>query len=290
MRILNLLEGSEKLFHTCPIVAGISILRSGELHCSVVDKVEDEAMSNKLGISDAIYFYLSLARSLSSDFSTGRIARGSIVAFEVDGRKLSRYGRVLPFHFFDGGSATDEMEDRLVTSHPFIKLDSGVITGVRIMCDSDDLLKFRNIVDWSFPVLFYTRGQDFLLGRNGKTFSEMSVRDGLTIEVGINSKSNMVFADTLKLVNRYLDGDDFSDAEYVDFKKKLHYNLDMFKYVLTNAKLVSPGLATKFVKHLKKYGIRPAGMEKFIRVIYEMVSAKEPFDHRTYLELEGDYK
>ena len=44
MRILNLLEGSEKLFHTCPIAAGIGILRSGELHCSVVDNVEDEKM------------------------------------------------------------------------------------------------------------------------------------------------------------------------------------------------------------------------------------------------------
>lgn len=290
MRILSLLEGSEKLFHTCPIAAGINILRSGELHCSVVDKVEDEAMRNKLGISDAIYFYLSLARSLSSDFSTGRIARGSIVAFEVDGRKLSRYGRVIPFHFFDGGSTTDEMEDRLVTSHPFIKLDSGVVTGVRIMCDSDDMLKFRNLVDWSFPVLFYTRGQDFLLGRNGKTFSEMSVRDGLSIEVGSSSRMNVSFADTLKLVNRYLDGEEFSDSEYEHFRDKLRYNLDMFKYVLTNAKLVSPELATKFVKHLKKYGIRPAGMERFIRVIYEMIVAKEPFDYRVYLEMEGEFR
>lgn len=290
MRILNLLEGSEKLFHTCPIAAGISILRSGELHCSVVDNVEDEKISAKLGIGNAIYFYLSLARSLSSDFSMGRIGRRSIVAFEVDGRKLSRYGRVLPFHFFDGYSTTDEMEDRLLTSHPYIKLDSGVVTGVRVMCDSDDLLKFRNLVDWPFPILFYTRGQDFLLGRNGKTFSEMSVRDGLSIEVGISSKSNMVFADTLNLVNRYLDGEDFSDSEYVDFKRKLHYNLDMFKYVVTNAKLVSPGLATKFVKHLKKYGIRPAGMERFIRVIYEMVSAKVPFDYQVYIEMEGDYQ
>ena len=65
MKLLDLLEGSEKLFHLTKLEKLSDILVSGGLLCSTMNDVEAKRVGSRLGIEGKI-FYLSMARSMRS--------------------------------------------------------------------------------------------------------------------------------------------------------------------------------------------------------------------------------
>lgn len=124
MKLLDLLEGSDKLFHLTKLEKLSDMLVSGGLLCSTMNDVEAKRVRSRLGLEGKI-FYLSMARSMRSSFIRNQLRYNneSVVCFEIDGSKLSRYGRVLPINFFTRKREdTFEMEDRLIGGSRVIRV------------------------------------------------------------------------------------------------------------------------------------------------------------------------
>jgi len=100
MKLVNLAEGSERLFHLVSVVYIESVISSGRLVLSQLMTKGNEysAMERAYGKTSKLYF-LSLARSLRSEFISDASASHTQCIFEFSGRKLSRYGRVVPINF-----------------------------------------------------------------------------------------------------------------------------------------------------------------------------------------------
>lgn len=103
---------------------------------SKTDRVDKE-WAEENGLID--YYYMSVARSLSSNFTTATYNDEKVV-LRLDGRKLNNNFKSFPYDYGSEGkrrgiavtSIGDEMEDRIVSKKPIIKKFTSYITGVYI--------------------------------------------------------------------------------------------------------------------------------------------------------------
>ena len=247
-------------------------------------------MSNKLGIDSAIYFYLSLARSLSSDFSMGRIGRRSIVAFEVDGRKLSRYGRVLPFHFFSTVSHdNDEMEDRLIGDRGRIPLDSGVFTGIRILAERSDSYLHMLVDDLSkfgIPIRLYDNKNKFLNGRGGESIEEFF---DVEKDVGDSEFNKFYTSDDaekfLRILLSYVKGNKIT-SEDADFATEI-FRTRFSNFTHLDAKrlmIKHYDLMREFFIICRRLGMKMENLEHFVGAIERYITMNRNLDGASFVK------
>lgn len=175
MQILHLLEGTDVLFHATRFMSVPSIVESGNIILSnlLADRVEREKFIERTKIKSDKLYYLSLARSLHSSYISDFLANsiGGIAVFEFSGRAISRYGKILPFSFFDDWMAGDEMEDRLISDKHAIPISSS--SRVHVFCNDSGLPTYKHMIDkFNLEVVFYPSYHQLLLRRGGMTYDQ----------------------------------------------------------------------------------------------------------------------
>lgn len=168
MKLVNLTEGSERLFHLVSVAYIESVISSGRLVLSQLMTKGNEyrAMERAYGKTSKMYF-LSLTRSLMSDFISDASAAHTQCIFEFSGRKLSRYGRVIPINFFnaEGAEKVDEMEDRLVSDRGIIPISE--CECVHVICPNKFIGRFKEMHErYGVEVRFYRKYTDLVSLRN----------------------------------------------------------------------------------------------------------------------------
>lgn len=173
MKIINLLEGSERLFHSVVMQAVESILDSGKFVFSqlISNELEVRAMKYAYNSTDKLY-YFSFARSIKSAY-IGESTRRNQCLFEFSGRKVSRYGKIVPLNFFNGPNDEifDEMEDRLVTNKSSMPVT--VCECMHVMCEDRYVERFIEFNKrYGIEIKFYRRISDFQMLRRSMTIEE----------------------------------------------------------------------------------------------------------------------
>ena len=292
MRILNLLEGSEKLFHFTDFDKLRFIIQSGAILCSAMELSEVYKVKRKLHINGKI-FYLSLARSPYSMFIQSALsssAHSNFILFEVDGRKLSRYGRVLPFHFFSTVSHdNDEMEDRLIGDRGRIPLDSGVFTGIRILADRsnsylhmlvDDLSKF------GIPIRLYDTRNKFLNGRGGESIEEFFNVDKDASPAELNKFYTSDDAEKfMKILLSYVKGNKITSEE-ADFVTQI-FRTRFSNFTHLDAKrlmIKHYDVMREFFIVCRRLGMRMENLEHFVGTIERYITMDRNLDGASFVE------
>ena len=175
MKLVNLAEGSERLFHLVSVVYIESVISSGRLVLSQLMTKGNEysAMERAYGKTSKLYF-LSLARSLRSEFISDASASHTQCIFEFSSRKLSRYGRVVPINFFNaaGAEKVDEMEDRLLSDRGVIPISE--CECVHVICPNKFIGRFKEMHErYGVEVRFYRKYADLVSLRNWVTLEDM---------------------------------------------------------------------------------------------------------------------
>ena len=175
MKLVNLAEGSERLFHLVSVVYIESVISSGRLVLSQLMTKGNEysAMERAYGKTSKLYF-LSLARSLRSEFISDASAAHTQCIFEFSSRKLSRYGRVVPINFFnaEGAEKVDEMEDRLLSDRGVIPISE--CECVHVICPNKFIGRFKEMHErYGVEVRFYRKYADLVSLRNWVALDDM---------------------------------------------------------------------------------------------------------------------
>lgn len=282
MRIINLLEGSEKLFHLTNFYNFVKIVKARSLLCNSIHGREFTAVRDKLGITGQI-FYLSMARSLTSSFIMN-MSRGdkTSIIFEIDGRKLSRYGRVVPFNFFSSDRySPDEMEDRLVGNRGEISLTSGVITGIMVLNAAptpEQYRVFKEANSLGIPMRFFSSPADLRGGRKFKTFEEMyaGAQDDEheqfeRIELWARDIGPKFLQDFIS----YLDGEmPKNKREFLDGCDMLYSE---FEYVIRDIMEFDYHIVRKLLMKLRRIGVGPNQRSDFMLKIIENIHEDKHF-------------
>lgn len=185
MKLVNLSEGSERLFHLVSVAYIESVISSGRLVLSqlMTKANEHDAYMRAYGKTSKLYF-LSLARSLRSEFIRDAGASYTQCIFEFSGRKLSRYGRVVPINFFNkvGDENVDEMEDRLVSDRGVIPINE--CECVHVMCPNKYIGRFKEMHErYGVEIRFYRKYADLVSLRNWVNLDDM-IRGASEISTG----------------------------------------------------------------------------------------------------------
>lgn len=271
MKLLNLVEGSEKLFHLTKLTSLSDMLVSGGILCSTMNDVESKRVGARLGIEGKI-FYLSMARSMRSSFIRNQLRYNeSVVCFEIDGSKLSRYGRVLPINFFKRKSEdTFEMEDRLIGDRGLLEFSSGIFTGIRILVQPGNSGKwmdlFSELQKYGIPIKFFKNAEDFSTNRNSVGIDEwedgeFSRNEGDLVPWYKLDVATKFLEDVLK----YLDGGMPDDVgKFQRGCGVLEYQVDtmLHKLMVKNYKSVR-----KLYLRLRELGINSDQREEFFRTM-----------------------
>lgn len=147
MRILNLLEGNtERLYHFTNFIGVVGMMRDGKIKLAKLaaqDKESNLTNNAFAGSGDKAYF-LSTARNRSGDFLMNNFRIREIgVLLSIDGRRVSRYGRVIPVSYDE--TLRGEQEDRIVSDKEFIPIDA-VVSSVDVYVPRDLIQQFMGIV------------------------------------------------------------------------------------------------------------------------------------------------
>lgn len=185
MKLVNLTEGSERLFHLVSVVYIESVISSGRLVLSQLMTKGNEysAMERAYGKTSKLYF-LSLARSLRSEFISDASSSHTQCIFEFSGRKLSRYGRVVPINFFnaEGAEKVDEMEDRLLSDRGVIPISE--CECVHVICPNKFIGRFKEMHErYGVEIRFYRKYADLVSLRNWINLDER-IREASGISTG----------------------------------------------------------------------------------------------------------
>lgn len=271
MKLLDLLEGSDKLFHLTKLTNLSDMLVSGGLLCSTMNEVEDKRVRSRLGIEGKI-FYLSMARSMRSSFIRNQLQYNeSVVCFEIDGRKLSRYGRVLPINFFTRKREdTFEMEDRLIGDRGLLEFSSGIFTGIRILVQPGNSGKwgdlFSELEKYGIPMKFFKNSEDFSTDRNWVGFDQFE--DGEFVRMEDNHVPWYKLDDGTKFLEdvlKYMDGvmpDDVKKFQRGCGVLEYQVNSMLHKLMVKNYKLVR-----KLYLRMRDLGIKSDQREEFFRTM-----------------------
>lgn len=120
VKILNLLEGSELLYHATFQDAMYGILRTGGIQLTDLrfNPWERGLMDDAHPSSSGKLYFLSMSRNRANDFSINLLKsnRGSLT-FRIcfTGRTISKYGKIYPINYYGSTGDRGEMEDRLVS-------------------------------------------------------------------------------------------------------------------------------------------------------------------------------
>ncbi len=147
MRILNLIEGNtERLYHFTNFIGVVGMMRDGKIKLAKLATQDKESnLTNNAfpGAGDKAYF-LSTARNRSGDFLMNNFRLREIgVLLSIDGRRVARYGRVIPVSYDE--TLRGEQEDRIVSDHEFIPIDA-VVSSVDVYVPRDLIQQFMGIV------------------------------------------------------------------------------------------------------------------------------------------------
>lgn len=171
MRILNLIEGNtERLYHFTNFIGVVGMLRDGKIKLAkLVGQQEVERTNNAFAGSGDKAFFLSTARNRSGEFLMNNFRIREIgVLLSIDGRRVARYGRVIPVSYDE--TLRGEQEDRIVSDKEFIPIDA-VVSSVDVYVPRDLIQQFmanftvlRSIQE-KFPnVRFFDDKQKFIRG------------------------------------------------------------------------------------------------------------------------------
>lgn len=274
MKLINLSEGSEKLFHLVSVAYIESVISSGRLVLSQLMTKANEyaAFKRAYGKTSKLYF-LSLARSLRSEFIKDAGAATTQCIFEFSGRKLSRYGRVVPINFFNSinDEHVDEMEDRLVSDRGSISISE--CECVHVMCPDKYIGRFKEMHErHGIEVRFYRKYRDLVSMRNWVNLEErMSNVEG--IDAGKYSTmldmhgSGEIYRDIGLAISSYLGNRE------VNFDVGLvlaHLRGQMISNIIWRLRVFYPDDGHKLMVLIKKSGYgTPEGA---IRLYKEMIS------------------
>lgn len=265
MKIINLLEGSEVLFH---LTSGIkNILTHGMLSLSplVSNEAETQSMQDKLKVAPKKMFYLSFARSLHSDFirtTIPRIYRGGrepLTVFEFNGSRISRYGKVAPFNFMQnvmvdpGEHVDDEMEDRLVSDHSAIPITAA--TRLHVVCSDADVHIFEVLSGkYDIPMTFYTDPKQLQLRRGGMTLVERKSKMGEASNSVIKQRPSYIetYKEFASLIIQFANTKKFDVEQF----KKLFSSVGgaEFNSYITQLNRFEPSVANSVMHALRKAG------------------------------------
>lgn len=168
MRILNLLEGNtERLYHFTNFIGVVGMMRDGRIKLAKLatqDKESNLTNNAFAGSGDKAYF-LSTARNRSGEFLMNNFRMREIgVLLSIDGRRVARYGRVVPVSY--DGTLRGEQEDRIVSDKEFIPIDA-VVSSVDVYVPRHLIEKFTVLrsIQEKFPnVRFFDDKQKFIRG------------------------------------------------------------------------------------------------------------------------------
>lgn len=281
MKILNLLEGSEVLFHGTSFHNFKGMTKSGGMVCSILDDVESERVHKRLGILGRL-FYLSTARNIHSGFIL-QMVKGypNVVVFEINGRALSKYGKVLPFNYFNHKDPDyAEMEDRLISDKNKIPFSSDVFSAVRIVCKDSDKEIVEEFKTYGIPMKFYASGSDLLLNKRPRTFEERFAEVGEPEEIGEIAWNVPRTMEFMKQVIKYLDGEmpDNTDM-FAKQSKDFSYNVDR---KLHRIMIFDHEIIKNLLVRLRKLGISPQERGNFFKSISVLAAAGNRFDPTTF--------
>lgn len=167
MRILNLIEGNtERLYHFTNFIGVVGMMRDGKIKLSkLVGQQEVERTNNAFPGAGDKAFFLSTARNRSGEFLMNNFRIREIgVLLSIDGRRVSRYGRVIPVSYDE--TLRGEQEDRIVSDKEFIPIDA-VVSSVDVYVPRDLIEKFTVLrsIQEKFPnVRFFDDKQKFIRG------------------------------------------------------------------------------------------------------------------------------
>lgn len=176
MKITQLLEGSEVLYHRIGTTGLMKIIESGTIVMSQLTSNHQEVpVTRKITNIDKTMYYLSLARSLNSSYMRNS-AQKFMVVFQFSGRRLTKYGKIVPIDFFHNSEdGSDEMEDRLISNHGVIPIN--IAERVFVTCPNDKLPQIKRLIDkFAIPVMMFRTPYDLMIKRNGVPFEDY-VRD-----------------------------------------------------------------------------------------------------------------
>jgi hypothetical protein len=171
MRILNLIEGNtERLYHFTNFIGVVGMMRDGKIKLAKLDRRREVERTNNAfpGAGDKAYF-LSTARNRSGEFLMNNFRIREIgVLLTIDGRRVARYGRVIPVSYDE--TLRGEQEDRIVSDKEFIPIDA-VVSSVDVYVPRDLIQQFMSnftvlrSIQEKFPnVRFFDDKQKFIRG------------------------------------------------------------------------------------------------------------------------------
>lgn len=259
MRILQLLEGSEILFHATPNKFIRSIATSGSISLShlLADHSELLLIRRQLKNNTDKLFYLSLARSLHSEYLSKSLG-GDITVFEFNSQTISKYGKISAYDYFsdaEDSKKTDEMEDRLISDHPIIPLK--VVTRMHVVCSDMMLPTFKHIAEtYGIQIVFYKNVDMLKVRKGGMTFDERTSHlQAVTGKFNPVTKNVEQEASILKFIDfgiKFLDGVEQTQDEY---KKTFAPVVGMSMIdILKAVQSAHPDTVKKFLIKLRKAG------------------------------------
>lgn len=235
---------SDKVFYYTDLSSGSSILRSGEVKLTPVERNEAEGKipSNKS-------YFMSLTRSRYGEY---HINNFSGILFELDGRKLSYNYHGEPVDYW-GGSNKYEAEDRLYTNEPKIEILQ-YIKNASILIN-ENMLSDRNKLDVldtllvlkknDIPFYVYDNEKNWLAGKEKGSLEFSKIREMIKVD-----DSFKVRKDVRKMANygnkRENSIDAFIELYHKDNKEDLSKN------------------ARDILSTILRYNIKDSGIEQDI--------------------------
>lgn len=254
MKIQSLLEVSSLVFHTTGWAALPTIAKHGTilLSGSIVSKNETNIAKN-VGRDGRNLYYLSLSRNLHNAFNE---TLNELAVFEFSGHLLtSKYGKIVPVNFFKDVNNRGEMEDRLISDEPYIKITD--CSRLLVSCSDKRVPLIKHIIDkYDIPVVFFKSAKDLKARKNGMSYDErINLANGVDASVPYDSKNELnditaMYDDVANTIEKFLDGRRVDD---IDAKIAGLFDLPM-RSLLWKIRIHDPARGHELMKKIRDSG------------------------------------
>ena len=284
MKIINLLEGTEHLFHATEGSNIPSILNAGGVLMSHLMTSENESIRMKkfLGKNPKNIYYLSMARSMHSSYvrSSGELHSSNFAVFEFSGHKIAKLGKIIPFNYYNrlaSDDTPDEMEDRLISDKGLIPF--GLIECVHVCCIQsyvDDYKHFHDVT--GVNVIFYDNLYSLFIRRNGKTYEQFK-KQGSEVKAPTKYKANVkdTFINFCEFILKDLRGERQTYEAFTQAYEPI--KTVPLRLIISQVSKHNFGLAHEILVRLKKDGYdKPPEMSKYMSDLVSSYSKLKPRD------------